>query len=152
MHYKDIYDLLDAVLDDALQISETTGTADQMIQMILQAGQEEDTIAFIKENYMLLPICQRIADEPKYRQLFLDEQLTSYILRFIFSREKDNIVPLFQNEFHLNKSMAENLYLFLVSGSFAVNQHHHWKKDDEWFQIQSMLLHFLQQGFQEFKA
>ncbi len=150
LHYEDIYAVLDEVLDDALKISENTGKADEMVQMILEAGQKPDIIAFVKENYMLLPVCQRISDTPKYSPLFSDRTLASYILHFIFSREKEKIIPFFQKKFHLDKNLSESLYLFLVSGSFAVNQYHHWKKDEEWYRIQSMLLRFLQQGIQQF--
>lgn len=151
LHYQDIYAVLDEVLDDALQIPGNTGTARQMVRMIFQAGQEPDSVAFIKENYALLPVCQRIADTPKYRPLFTDRTLTSYILRHIFAREKASIVPLLRQELHLEESLAEALYLFVVSGAFAINQQHQWKKDEDWFRIQSMLLRFLQPGFQKFR-
>ena len=152
LHYQDIYAVLDEVLDEALQISESTGTVEQMISMIQQAGQEPDTETYLKENYAFLPVCQRLADNPKYRPLFTDRSLTSYILHHIVAREKTAIVPLLQQQFHLEESLAENLYLFLVSGAFAINQHHRWKKDEAWFQIQSMLLRFLQPGFQKFSG
>ena len=56
LHYQDIYAVLDEVLDEALQISESTGTVEQMISMIQQAGQEPDTETYLKENYAFLPV------------------------------------------------------------------------------------------------
>ena len=64
---------------------------------------------------------------------------------------KDSVVPLFQKQFHLDERLAENLYLFLVSGAFAINQHHKWKKDDDWFAIQAMLLRFIGYGSRSFE-
>lgn len=128
LHYVDIYAVLDEVLTEALEISENEVAPETMLAMVLQAGQKADSTAFIKENYAMLPICQRVADHGQYQALFADEDLGPYILQYIFSHQKDSVVPLFQKQFHLDERLAENLYLFLVSGAFAINQHHKWKR------------------------
>lgn len=151
LHYVDIYAVLDEVLTEALEISENEVAPETMLAMVLQAGQRADSTAFIKENYAMLPICQRVADHGQYQALFADEDLGPYILQYIFSHQKDSVVPLFQKQFHLDERLAENLYLFLVSGAFAINQHHKWKKDDDWFAIQAMLLRFIGYGSRSFE-
>ena len=117
LHYVDIYAVLDEVLTEALEISENEVAPETMLAMVLQAGQKADSTAFIKENYAMLPICQRVADHGQYQALFADEDLGPYILQYIFSHQKDSVVPLFQKQFHLDERLAENLYLFLVSGA-----------------------------------
>ncbi|MFR7417648.1 TetR/AcrR family transcriptional regulator [uncultured Megasphaera sp.] len=151
LHYVDIYAVLDEVLTEALEISEKDISPETSLAMFLQAGKEADSAAFIKEKYDLLPPCQRVADHPQYQALFTDEDLGPYILEYIFSHQKDAIVPLFQKQFNLSPVLAENLYLFLVSGSFAINQHHQWKKDETWFTIQSMILRFIYHGSLSFE-
>lgn len=151
LHYVDIYAVLDEVLTEALEISENEISPETMLTMILQASQKEDSATFIKENYAMLPLCQRVADHVQYQALFADEDLGPYILQYIFSHQKDSVVPLFQKQFHIDELLAENLYLFLVSGSFAINQHHKWKKDDDWFVIQAMLLRFIGHGSRSFE-
>ena len=150
LHYVDIYAVLDEVLTEALEISENEVAPETMLAMVLQAGQKADSTAFIKENYAMLPICQRVADHGQYQALFADEDLGPYILQYIFSHQKTASSPLSKDSFTLDERLAENLYLFLVSGA-CINQHHKWKKDDDWFAIQAMLLRFIGYGSRSFE-
>lgn len=151
LHYTDIFAVLDEILNEALNLSESSTPVKDLRELLGQIAQENDSPSFIKENYALLPVCQRIADNPQYQALFSDDTLGPYILQYIVSHEKAHIIPFLQEQFHLDAMLAENLYLFLVSGSFTLNQHHKWKKDEDWFQIQSMLLRFIYFGSQALK-
>lgn len=151
LHYTDIFAVLDEILNEALDLSENGNSEKKLQELLVQIAQEKDSMAFIKENYSLLPVCQRISDKPEYQALFSDNALAPYILQYIFSHEKNHIIPFLQEQLHLDAILAENLYLFIVSGSFAINQHHKWKKDESWFHIQAMLLRFIYFGSQAIK-
>ena len=99
----------------------------------------------------MLPVCQRIADSPCYQALFSDKTLGPYILEYIFTHEKTQMISFLQNQLQIDATLVEKLYLFLVSGAFTINQYHKWKKDESWFQIQAMLLRFIYHGIQGLK-
>lgn len=58
-------------------------------------------------------------------------------------REKDQLIPQLQQLYQVDEKLAENLYLFFVSGAFAVNQKNHWQKDENWYRFQAKLLTLL---------
>ena len=74
LHFSDITAVLDELLKDALQVAENSSIQDK--DNILPIYAKEKNIEKIKENDILLPVCQRIANSPKYRVLFLDETLS----------------------------------------------------------------------------
>lgn len=151
LHYMDIYALLDAILEEALHLSENTNPDKSLADFLYQASQSNESASFIKNNYTMLPVCQRIADSPCYQALFSDKTLGPYILEYIFTHEKTQMISFLQNQLQIDATLAENLYLFLVSGAFTINQQHKWKKDESWFQIQAMLLRLIYHGIQGLK-
>ena len=40
---------------------------------------------------------------------------------------------------------------YILPYPFTINQHHKWKKDESWFQIQAMLLRLIYHGIQGLK-
>ena len=74
-----------------------------------------------------LPVCQRVADDPKYRPLFRDPFISDYLLMQIFRREKKHMLPYLLKQ-GLSEAEASALFLFLVSGAFAVNRDYDWQK------------------------
>ena len=88
LHYMDIYALLDAILEEALHLSENTNPDKSLADFLYQASQSNESVSFIKNNYTMLPVCQRIADSPCYQALFSDKTLGPYILEYIFTHEK----------------------------------------------------------------
>ena len=93
LHFSDITAVLDELLKDALQVAENSSIQDK--DNILPIYAKEKNIEKIKENDILLPVCQRIANSPKYRVLFLDETLSNYILKKMYQFEKDKIMCLY---------------------------------------------------------
>ena len=50
--------------------------------------------------------------------------------------------------YHVTPDQADKIFLFGIKGAFAVNKAMDWKKDDEWFQVQKVLLTFLAGGYE----
>ena len=141
LHYRDLYDVLDDVLEEALHLTEGDFTENEFWQL-LELG-EHDAAALperLLQQYSLLPVCQRVTDIPAYRVLFLDETIALYVLQFIFRREKSRSLPFLENYLHVDEAMAERIFLFFVAGAFAVNQHGKWQKDPAWYEFQSLIL------------
>ena len=77
----------------------------------------------------MIPACQRIGDSDKYQRLLMDPDLSEYIIGRIMAHERDNVIPSIMKETGLSKEDAETIFLYIIHGSFAVNQAHHFIKD-----------------------
>ena len=102
LHYMDIYALLDAILEEALHLSENTNPDKSLADFLYQASQSNEGDSFIKNNYTMLPVCQRIADSPCYQALFSDKTLGPYILEYIFTHEKAQMISFLQNQLQID--------------------------------------------------
>lgn len=138
IHYNNLTEVLNAVLDDALQFSLPTG------HTALEAAVDA---AYLKQNESLLPACQRIADSPRYRALLMDSDLSEYIIGRIAQHERPQAIPEIKARTGLDTASAEVLFQYMVHGSFAINKRHHFIKDDQWYQEVSMLNRFVAGGY-----
>lgn len=143
LHFNNLTDVLNVVLDDALMISKNSAKSLPNIS--------ELSIDCLKQNESLLPTCQRIASATKYRALLMDPDLSEYIIGRIASHERSKMIPLIQQRTGLNSQDAETLFNYTLHGSFAINKRHHFIKDDEWYHEVELLNRFINAGYQSFK-
>ena len=148
IHFDDLTAVLDEILMEALKIAEDTSekSNENMLQMLHLITSGERDPEKLQNHDSLLPVCQRVADLPKYRVLFLDESLSNYIIKKMSQFEKERMVSLFMQYCHLPRKEAEMIFLFVINGSFTVNKTLGWKKDREWYEIQGSLLRFILGG------
>ena len=147
-HFTGLTDVSDALADDALQT--TARSAKEGVSGIaeLAARMRETLDPEALAPYMnLLPVCQRVADNPKYRVLFTDPFVSEYVLMRIYRNEREHTIPDLMKNSRLSETEADKIFLFAVTGAFAVNRSMGWKKDEAWFKVQSSLLTFLAAGF-----
>ena len=129
LHYDDLTSVLDAALEDALEIAEHEGhnpNGDMKQLLSIVAGHDPESLL---QHASLLPACQRVADIPKYHVLFLDESLSSYIIKKMFLAEKEKMVPTLMEQCHLTRKDAEQLFMFVIHGAYQVNKSMHWEKN-----------------------
>lgn len=143
LHFNNLTDVLNVVLDDALMISKNSAESLPNIS--------ELSIDCLKQNESLLPTCQRIASATKYRALLMDPDLSEYIIGRIASHERGRMIPLIQQRTGLNSQDAETLFNYTLHGSFAINKRHHFIKDDEWYHEVELLNRFINAGYRTFK-
>lgn len=143
LHFNNLTDVLNVVLDDALMISKNSAGSLPNIS--------ELSIDCLKQNESLLPTCQRIASATKYRALLMDPDLSEYIIGRIANHERDKMIPLIQRRTGLGSQDAETLFSYTLHGSFAINKRHHFIKDDEWYHEVELLNRFINAGYQSFK-
>lgn len=149
LHYNNLTEVLDSALEDALELTENeTNNPGQDILQILEILSDKHNPDVIKEHETLLPACQRVADIPKYCALFLDEGLSDYIIKKMYMAEKNKMTPTLMKQCHLTRKEADKLFLFIIYGAYQVNKSMHWKKTDEWYQLQGKLVRFILGGFQ----
>ena len=147
IHYDNLTVVLNELLEDALQTTEheSSNLNSNMLKMLVFITSQRN-LTTLEQYDTLLPICQRIANQPKYRVLFLDESLSAYIIKKIYVTERDKIVPLLINQCHLSRKEADKLYLFVIYGAYEVNKSMHWEKNKEWYQLQGSLIRFILGG------
>ncbi len=147
LHYQSLTEVLDELLVDALQTAEDStvnlnADVDQTVALLTSDG-----TASFKTNESLLPVCHRVAQLPKYQVVFHDETISGYVVNQIYQWQRPRLVPSFMKELGITKKEAEMLTLFIINGTYSVNKALHWKKDDTWYQVHSMLLKYTAGGY-----
>lgn len=148
LHFDNMTTVLDDLLSEALRMAEDSSenlNADMLKMLHLLTKGERDPEKLQKHD-TLLPVCQRVADLMKYRVLFMDENLSDYIVKKIFQAEKEKMIPLLQDYCNLPLKEAEMLFLFVIYGSFTVNKRMGWTKDRKWYEVQGTLIRFILGG------
>lgn len=144
LHFDNLTDVLNSVLDDALLFKDETNPSDNIDPSNL-------SIDLLRENESMLPACQRIADSSKYRKLLMDSNLSDYIIGRIVAHEKSRMVPSIQKRTGLSESDAELLFIYSIHGSFAINKRHHFVKNDSWYHELQLLNKFTGAGYNSLK-
>lgn len=132
LHYSNLNEVLDAVLDQAL------------------LANQDMTFDADPDDASLIPACQRIAGAPKYRLLLMDPDLSEYIIGRIAQHEHDRVVPQIVQRTGLSDQAATSLFLYMLHGSFAINRRHHFTKTPEWYADVKMLQKFIDAGYGAF--
>ena len=147
LHFNNLDDVLEQVIDDALLISE--GGCGSLIDMLNFFADyvpgEPEALEKCEEH---LPACQRIADSERYHALFMDSLLSEHIIRRMAMHERDRIIPELIRRGGLTEEQAEMIFKFALNGTFAINRSMGWKKDARWFETQYLLCRFIDGGIQ----
>ena len=144
LHFDNLDEVLDSVIDDALLFSESgSGTVVDVLD-IIRSGRSD----VLRENETVLPACQRIADSDKYHHLFMDVSVSDHIIQRIASHEHDIVVPDLMAQTGLATDEAEMLFKFILNGSFAVNRSLSWEKNERWYRYQQILGRFINAGIE----
>ena len=153
LHYEDLNQVLDEVITEALDIAERSAAEEdsarrgQMLKEILHNGPQA-----LKGNEQYLAPCQRIADHPKYRSLFMDDSLSYYIIRKIYLAEKESSVPAIQKQCGLSAEDADRLFMIVIYGLYYVNRSMKWEKNDAWYRMQYLVSNLYFSGLEGVKA
>lgn len=144
LHYDNIDDVLDELLDDALRLTELDAMHSIGTAISVQRIENDKNIPIPDSDPdALLPACQRAASNPKYRILFLDESLSHHILRKLYQMQKPRRIPEIMQNYHVAEWEAEKIFLFMLHGNFAVNKSLGWNKNADWYHIQEIIKNLL---------
>lgn len=151
-HYNGLTDVIDELADDAIDATKRSKAPGLSgVSILLEKMHTTMDPAALAPYMELLPVCQRVADQPKYRPLFFDEFLSDYMMMRIFRRERDLMLPYFMENSGMTPMQAEKVFLFGIAGAYAVNHSMNWKKDADWYEVQKVLLTFLEGGNEALK-
>ena len=144
LHYNNIDNVLDELLDDALRLTELDAIQPLPSAISNRSIENEKNIEERNPDPdALLPACQRAASNPKYRILFLDESLSHHMLRKLYQMQKPQRIPEIMRDYHLNEWEAEKIFLYMLHGNFAVNKSLGWDKNEDWYHIQKVIKRLL---------
>ena len=149
LHYANLNEVLDEVIDEALDIAEHTGSTEDFetrsrhLLEIMRTGPQA-----LRGNEKLLAPCQRIADAPKFRNLFTDDSLSYYIIRKMYLAERDLTIPYLEKTCNLSHEDADRVFLFVIHGLYYVNRSMKWEKNDAWYRMQYLLNHLFFSGLE----
>ncbi|MCD8161731.1 MAG: TetR/AcrR family transcriptional regulator [Clostridiales bacterium] len=133
-HYDNLDTVLDELVEEAFDVAECSSTSLSMgVVARLHYLLQFDTVEQLRQHNSDLPACQRIADDPKYRALFLDGTLSEYIQNKLYRMNQDKMVPDIMDYCGISRQEAQRLYRYMLSGSYAANTSLGWVKDDAWF-------------------
>ena len=147
LHFDGISSVVDELLDEALGTAERTGkTPEGSLNDFMAWLGEKDDPALVREHYSELPTCLRVAGEEKYQPLFMDDLLSTVVIRKIVLTEQDKMVP-FWTECGLSEQQAKIIFQYTVHGSYMVNRAFHFQRTDEWCHMTCALLAFVSGGY-----
>ena len=151
LHYSNIMEIVDDLVDDAISYSRP-GMVDNNLQIIAKALSATSDSISLREAYDSifdrLPLCQRIIRHKKYLPLFLDEQISEYVLQRIIGREKDRQGILMAESLGVSFDVGVSIFIFLVHGLYAVNKQYKWSQSDEWLEAQKIIFELVYRGLQ----
>ena len=148
LHHLSLDAVLNELLDEAVAVADKVcadmSYEERMGRLAYIAA--HGSVRDLKERECLLSPCQRIADDPRYRVLFLDPTISHYAIARLYLAEKENTTRYIMSHCGIPRDQAENLFLFMVYGLFYCNRAMRWKKDDIWYDMQYVINQFITGG------
>lgn len=152
LHYSNIMEIVDDLVDDAIAYSKPGMVDNNNLQTIARTLSAASDSVSLREAYDSifdrLPLCQRIIRRKKYLPLFLDEQISEYVLKRIIQCEKDRQGLVMAEALGVSFDVGVSIFLFLVHGLYAVNKQYKWSQSDQWLEAQRIIFEFTYRGLQ----
>ena len=152
LHYSNIMEIVDDLVDDAIAYSNPGMVDNNNLQTIAKTLSAASDSVSLREAYDSifdrLPLCQRIIRRKKYLPLFLDEQISDYVLKRIIQCEKDRQGLVMAEALGVSFDVGVSIFLFLVHGLYAVNKQYKWSQSDQWLEAQRIIFEFAYRGLQ----
>ena len=137
LHYDNTESVLSELLDDALRLTELADRP--QASWTSELLEKPEAAAAPADLDAMLPACQRAASNPKYRVLFLDESLSRHILQKLADFQRPRRVPQIMKRYHVSEWEAEQLFVYMLHGNFALNRSLGWVQSDEWYRAQALI-------------
>lgn len=152
LHYNNIMEIVDDLVDDAISYSRPGMVDNNNLQIIAKALSATSDSISLREAYDSifdrLPLCQRIIRHKKYVPLFLDEQISEYVLQRIIRCEKDRQGLVMAEALGISFDVGVSVFVFLVHGLYAINKEYMWTQSDEWLEAQKIIFELVYRGLQ----
>lgn len=146
-HFDNLMEVVEELVDDAIKATDRSfaGSSIDGLREVDRYLSTDQRLKDLESKLLMLPICQRVADNPKYNVLFKDPALSDYILSMIYRQERDYQINELM-KYGVSDKEADMLFIYMLTGAFAVNKAFGWKKDKEWVRVQRIILNFVTGG------
>lgn len=152
LHYSNIMEIVDDLVDDAIAYSKPGMVDNNNLQTIAKTLSAASDFISLREAYDAifdrLPLCQRIIRHKKYLPLFLDEQISEYVLQRIIGSEKDRQGLVMAEALGISFDVGVSVFVFLVHGLYAINKEYKWTQSDAWLEAQKVIFELVYRGLQ----
>ena len=152
LHYSNIMEIVDDLVDDAIAYSRPGMVDDNNLQTIARTLSAASDSVSLREAYDSifdrLPLCQRIIRHKKYLPLFLDDQISEYVLQRIIGCEKDRQGLVVAKALGVSFDVGVSVFVFLVHGLYAINKQYKWSQSNEWLEAQKTIFELVYRGLQ----
>ena len=152
LHYSNIMEIVDDLVDDAIAYLKPGMVDNNNLQIIAKTLSAASDSILLREAYDSifdrLPLCQRIIRHKKYLPLFLDDQISEYVLQRIIRSEKDRQGLVMAEALGTSFDVGVSIFVFLVHGLYAVNKQYKWSQSDEWLEAQKVIFELVCRGLQ----
>lgn len=137
-HFKNIAEVLDALLDDVL------ANRDYVLKYLTEAKTDA-------QSRCTYPLCQLVRDSQELRCIFFDDALNHVVIKKIAELFKtDYIREIQQISNSLSSQEAEALFYFQINGCYAISKQYSKHRNEEWCSIQNMMHQFIKGGVHNF--
>lgn len=130
LHYRNTMEVLDELIEEVL---ETKLDSPDFADM------DYDYSDPFTDNKCRVPICEIIRNSKKYKCIFLDEELTSYIASKIMDRHVENFVKSMTEKTILSETELYNFYYFRLMGCLAMVRKTIDYEDKEWRKVKDFI-------------
>ena len=135
LHFKNINNVLDAVLEDAFLHIE--GIFEHFENDEKGEGNEE----------CRYPLCRFIRESKEYQSIFMDQELSDYIIGKIARHHREGYIQRIRKETNLSEQEINTIFWFQLHGCFSVARYHINRKDEDWSRLQCTIDTFIKKGF-----
>ena len=134
-HFDNLTEVVEELVDDAIKATDRSiaGSSIDGLREVARYLSTDQGLKDLESKLLMLPICQRVADNPKYNVLFKDPALSDYQINELM-------------KYGVSDKEADMLFIYMLTGAFAVNKALGWKKDKEWVRVQRIILNFVTGG------
>ena len=133
LHYANIRQVLDEVLDDALK------NVHGLLEQVLPG----------RENDCTFPLCRFLRANPKYQVVFFDETLYTHVVDRAATHAKDDFVARMRERSDLFPEAIEALFYFQISGCLAISKRNASSDDEQWDAIQCAVDTLMRSGIEK---
>lgn len=126
LHYVDKFELLDDVIDEALEADPPLG------------GQTPQSL------------CQRAPANADYRLLYTQPDLFARVAERVVERGAQQMVPKIMERTGLGEEDARMLFVFTANGNLAVNRELGWERGPRFDAVQRLISRFVREGYAGF--
>lgn len=157
LHFSDIYEVLDEVVNDALlparsaaEATDATGTTGDSAASSSSPSPSLSCSLLAGQYQCPYALCDRIHENPRYAPLFFDDFLSSHIIDSISSLVKESYLSDLMYQCDLSYEQAETIFLFQIHGCLAVNKRIYQSRQENWEESRDLIGDFILSGLRRF--